>query len=168
MLYLQLLDFPATPGRFPGSRPTVLRGTTHDFSRQRIVVADDDAPAAAFLIGILRHDGHCVTHAGDARVATLDLALRECHLFICGFGTRVASTVDLIDDLLERRPGLPILCLADSRGWTPELEARLPAHVTILREPFTAERLRAAVRPLLPQLSLGTTLAWRAEGRTPA
>jgi hypothetical protein len=41
------------------------------------------------------------------------------------------------------------------------LEARLAVDVTILREPFTADLLRAAVRPLLPLLSIGTTLAWR-------
>jgi hypothetical protein len=34
----------------------------------------------------------------------------------------------------------------------------LAVDVTILREPFTADLLRAAVRPLL---SIGTTLAWR-------
>jgi DNA-binding response OmpR family regulator len=146
----------------------VVPRTSFDFSRQRIVVADDESPAAAFVIDTLRHDGHCVTHAGHAPVATLDQALRGCHLFIFGFGIEAVRAVELIDDLLERRPGLPILCLADAMQWTPELEARLPADVAILREPFTAGVLRAAVRPLLPQLSIGTTLAWRAETGLPS
>jgi hypothetical protein len=33
---------------------------------------------------------------------------------------------------------------------TLEVEAQLPYDVPILREPFTADELRAAVRPLLP------------------
>ena len=40
------------------------------------------------------------------------------------------------------------------------LEGRLPVGVTILREPFTAESLRAGIRPLLPSTVAGTTLAW--------
>jgi DNA-binding response OmpR family regulator len=145
----------------------VLSRTGFEFDRQRIVVADDDSPVIAIIIDSLRHDGHRVTHAGDGRSATLDLALRECHLFICGSGIGGVRAIDLIGDLRERMPGLAILCLADATRWTPELEARLPVDVTILREPFTADVLRAAVRPLLPRLSIGTTLAWRAGSSPP-
>ena len=64
-------------------------------------------------------------------------------------------------------PGLAILCFADAIRWTLLLEARLAVDVTILREPFTADLLRAAVRLLLPLLSIGTALAWRAEVPSP-
>ena len=42
-----------------------------------------------------------------------------------------------------------MLYLANIGRSTPELEAQLPADVPILREPFTADQLRAAVRPLM-------------------
>jgi hypothetical protein len=42
-----------------------------------------------------------------------------------------------------------ILYLANDDISTPEQEQQLPPGVAILREPFTAEELRAAVRPLL-------------------
>lgn len=131
-----------------------------DFRRQCIVVADDECPATTLLIDTLRLDGHRVTHVREVQFAAVDLALRDCHLFICGSGTGGMHAVDLISDLIENEPDMPVLCLAAALRWTRRLEGLLPAGVTILREPFTTERLRAAVRPLLPMTSGGTTLAW--------
>lgn len=134
-----------------------------DFNRQRVVVANDESAAAPFIIDTLRHDGHRVTRAGDASPEIFDLALRDCHLLICGTGVAGVRAIRLFNDLREHVPGLPILCVAAATGWTPRQEARLPANVTLLREPLTAAVLRAAVRQLLPGLATGTTLAWRAE-----
>ena len=131
-----------------------------DFSRQCVVVADDASPAATFLIDTLRSDGHRVTHLSDARAVAFDLALDDCHLFICGSGIGGRRAVELITDLRDNAPDLPILCVAAALRWTRRLEGMLPADVTMLREPLTAEGLRAAVRPLLPLG--GTTLAWPA------
>lgn len=133
-----------------------------EFNRQCIVVADDESPAATFLIETLRLDGHRVTHLSDPRSVAFDLALRDCHLFICGSGIGGMRAVNLIADLRDNAPDLPVLCVAAALRWTRRLEGRLPADVTILREPLTAEALRAAVRPLLPFSSGGTTLAWPA------
>jgi hypothetical protein len=51
--------------------------------------------------------------------------------------------------LRERLPTLAILYLANKGRATIELEAQLPYDVPILHEPFTADELRTAVRPLL-------------------
>jgi DNA-binding response OmpR family regulator len=132
--------------------------TAFVFDRQRIVVADEDSVVVAFIIDTLRADGHYVTHSYDALSAIQDLALHECHLLISSTRVDGVAGIDLIDELRERRPALPLLYLADVES-TPELEAQLPADVPILSEPFTAEQLQAAVRPLLPQLRIGSTLA---------
>ena len=71
--------------------------------------------------------------------------------------------IRLFNDLREHVPGLPILFVAAATGWTPQQEARLPTNVTLLREPLTAEVLRAAVRQLLAGLSTGTR--WRGARR---
>jgi DNA-binding response OmpR family regulator len=134
--------------------------TDFDFHRQGIVVADDDCPATTLTIDTLRLDGHRVTHVHDSQFAAVDLALRDCHLFICGAGTGGMHAVHLLSELRDNMPDLPILCLATALRWTRRLEGLLPTDITMLREPFTAERLRAAVRPLLPLTSGGTTLAW--------
>jgi DNA-binding response OmpR family regulator len=57
--------------------------------------------------------------------------------------------LDLIHELRERLPTLAILYLANKGRPTAELEVQLPSDVPILHEPFTADRLRPAVRPLL-------------------
>lgn len=67
--------------------------------------------------------------------------------------------IDLLEELRESLPALPVLYLANAGQSTAELEARLPRDVPILRVPFTTAELQAAVRPLLPQLRTGTVLA---------
>lgn len=146
----------------PGSKVTVISRTSFAFDRQRIVVADEESPAAAFIVDTLRRDGHCVTQATDALSATADFELRGCHLFIIGAGSDGVPSIELIQELRDRLPALAILCLADRVWSTPDLESQLPSEVPVLREPFTAEKLRAAVRPLLPQLRMGSVLASRA------
>ena len=138
--------------------------TDFDFHRQGIVVADDEGAATTLIIDTLRLDGHRVTHVRDIQSAA-DLALRDCHLFICGAGTGGMHAVHLISELRDNMPDVPVLCLATALRWSRRLEGLLPDGTTILREPFTAERLRAAVRPLLPVTSGGTTLAWAAAAR---
>ena len=133
------------------------------FDRQRIVVAGQDSEAVAFAIATLRRDGHCVSHVAESHPASWDLALRECHLLITASSIRGAAWTDLHDELRARRPKLALLCITDA-SWTPP--ARTPRSrpaVPTLREPFTAEELRAVVRPLLPQLLVGSVLARRVE-----
>ena len=124
-----------------------------DFQRHSIVVADGDSTEAALLLDTLRLDGHRVTHVSDPQFAAWDQALGECHLFICGSGIGGIHAVDLMTEVRDNAPDLPILCIAATLRWTRRLESRLPGDVTILREPFTAESLRAGVRPLLPLTS---------------
>jgi DNA-binding response OmpR family regulator len=119
------------------------------FQRPRIVVADEDPVVVGMVIDTLRKDGHAVFHAYDALSATqLAYSLDVCHLLI----TNVADMtgVELILELRTRLPKLPIVYMANIGRSTPEVEARLPADVPILREPFTAEDLQAVVAPLLP------------------
>lgn len=139
-----------------------------DFHRQGIVVADHECPATSLLIDTLRLDGHRVTHVREIELAAMDLALDDCHLFICGPGTGGMHAVHFLYQLADNRPDVPVLCLATALRWTRRLEGLLPAGVTIVREPFTAERLRAAVRSRLSPTTDGTTLAWATEAARPA
>ncbi len=124
--------------------------TESDYHNHVIVVADDDSPSTTLLIEALRLDGHRVAHVPDLRFAAVDVALQDCHLFICGGGTGGMHAVHLLSDLRDNLPDLPVLCLATALRWSRRLEGLLPAGITMLREPFTPERVRAAVRPLLP------------------
>jgi hypothetical protein len=57
--------------------------------------------------------------------------------------------VELIGLLRQKRPNVPVIYLANTGRSSPELEAKLPADVPILREPFTDEKVRAAVNAVL-------------------
>jgi two-component system catabolic regulation response regulator CreB len=116
----------------------------------RIVVADEDPAMVAFVINTLRKDGNAVFHAYDAlSAAQLAASLDTCHLLISNTRVEGAAGIDLIRHLRQRMPALPIVYLANIGRSSPEVEAQLPANVPILREPFSAEELRAVVRPLL-------------------
>ncbi len=116
----------------------------------RIIVADEDPAMVAFVIDILRKDGNAVFHAYDAlSAAQLAVSLDVCHLLISNTRVEGSAGIDLIRQLRQRLPDLPIVYLANIGRSGPDVEERLPANVPILREPFTADELRAVVRPML-------------------
>ena len=118
--------------------------------RKRIIVADEDPKVVEFIIQSLRKDGHAVFHAFDGlSAAELAFAIDAVDLVITN--TRVSGLpgVELIYTLRGRLPDLPILYIANVDRSTPAIEAKLPRDVPILREPFTADQLRAAVDGLL-------------------
>jgi CheY-like chemotaxis protein len=122
------------------------------FDRPRIVVADEDPTVVAFIIDTLRKDGNAVFHAYDAlSAAQLAHSLDVCHLLISNTRVEGLAGVELIHQLRQRLPDLPILYLANLGRSTLELEAKLPPDVPILREPFTADELRTIVRPFVAQ-----------------
>jgi DNA-binding response OmpR family regulator len=117
---------------------------------RHIVVADEDPTAVAFIIRTLRGDGHAVFHAYDVLAATqLAFTLDPCDLVITDTKVEGTDGVELIALLRQRRPNVPVIYLANTGRSTPEVEAKLPADVPILREPFAADVIRAAVGSVL-------------------
>ena len=116
-----------------------------------IVVADEDRTAVDRIVAILRSDGHAVFHAYDALAATqLAMNLKVCDLVISK--TKMAGLetgVELILQLRQLRPIVPVISLANAGRSSPEVERKLPPDVLIIREPFTPENLRAAVAATL-------------------
>jgi DNA-binding NtrC family response regulator len=118
--------------------------------RRRIIVSDEDPAFGTFVVDTLRQDGYAVFHALDGLSAIqLAVALDMCHLVMSD--TRIAGVpeIGMFAELQQLRPGLPVVYIANVGRSTPELEAQLPADVPILREPFTAEELRAVARAQL-------------------
>lgn len=125
-------------------RPSGFRG-------RHIVVADEDKAVVGLVIGTLLAEGHAVFYAYDGLSAfQLALGLKMCDLLISNTRVGGAAGIDLILELREHLPDLAILYLSSTTRSTPELEAQLPHNVPILREPFNATKLLAAVRYLLP------------------
>jgi two-component system, response regulator FlrC len=117
---------------------------------RRIIVADEDRAVVAFIIQTLRNEGYQVFHAYDVRSATeLAIALDSCDLVLSNTKVEGADGIEMIKELRQHRPKLPIIYLANTGRSTPELERQLPSDVPILREPFTPEKLRSAVNTVL-------------------
>jgi len=120
------------------------------FVGRYIVVADEDKTIVGLVIAALLDEGHAVFYAYDGVSAVrLVLGLKVCDLLISNTKVGGMAGIDLILELREHLPRLAILYLANKGRSTPDFERRLPRNVPILREPFTAEQLRAAVRYLL-------------------
>jgi DNA-binding response OmpR family regulator len=127
-----------------------MRSPTSGARPRHIVVADEDRAVVDFVIRTLREDGHAVFHAYDVLAATqLAFALEPCDLVLSNTKVEGADGVELVVQLRRRRPQVPIIYLANNGRSTPEIERQLPADVPILREPFTAEKLREAVNAML-------------------
>jgi DNA-binding response OmpR family regulator len=117
---------------------------------RHIIVADEDRNAVAFIVKTLREDGHVVFHAYDVLSAVqLTLQLPSIDLVLSNTKVEGIDGLGLILRLRKQRPELPIIYLANTGRSTPEIEAALPADIPIIRDPFTAEKLRNAVNMML-------------------
>jgi DNA-binding response OmpR family regulator len=116
-----------------------------------ILIADEDPKVVAFMVQTFREDGHAVFHAYDGPDAIALVNALNAGVDLLITNTRVSGRpgVGLIYEVRRDFPDLPIMYIADIDRSTPAIEAKLPRDVPILREPFTAEQLRAVVNPLL-------------------
>jgi CheY-like chemotaxis protein len=120
------------------------------FVGRYIVVADEDRAVTNFVTETLLGDGHAVFMAYDGvSAAHLVLGLKICDLLISNSRVSGHPGVELIRELRQHLPRLPILYLANNERSTPTLERGLPGNVPILREPFSEGELRDAVKDLL-------------------
>jgi two-component system, OmpR family, response regulator len=119
-------------------------------THRRIIVADEDRKAVDQIVSTLREDGHTVFSAYDV-LSAVQLAneLPTIDLVISNTKVQGIDGAGLIKRLRQDKPELPIIYLANTGRSTPEVEASLPPDVSILREPFTAAKLRAAVNAKL-------------------
>lgn len=118
-------------------------------THRRIIVADEDRKAVGQIVST-SEDGHTVFSAYDV-LSAVQLAneLPTIDLVISNTKVQGIDGAGLIQRLRKGKPELPVIYLANTGRSTPEVEASLPPDVSILREPFTAAKLRAAVNAKL-------------------
>ena len=122
---------------------------SHLHQRAHIVCADRNPDILNLIVTTLREQDHCVYQAYDGLAALeLTLGLRQIDLLVTNTSMPGMNGPELIRQVREKLPTLPILYVKnlDSPDGVPK---GLPPDVPILPEPFTAEQLIAAVRPLL-------------------
>ncbi len=115
-----------------------------------IVVADEDPQLLNLMVRTLRDAGYCVFQAYDGRAAyDLSLALRSLDLLVTNTRMPGLEGPELIRQVREELPGLPILYVKNQDQAADPPPDGLPADVPTLAEPFTDRQLLEAVRQLL-------------------
>jgi len=120
------------------------------FDRPTVIVADEDPAMVAFIVDALRPDGYAVFPAYDA-FSAVQLAGHIPHVALLISNTRVQGIpgIDLMHVIRARLTRLPIIYIANIDRSTPEIESRLPPDIPIMREPFSADELRAVANRLV-------------------
>jgi DNA-binding response OmpR family regulator len=114
-----------------------------------IVVADEKPALLDMMVRTLRADDHRVFQAFDGQAAfELALAL-DIDLLITNTRMPGLNGAELIRHVRALLPTLPILHIQNQGEVLDRGPDGIPADVPTLSEPFTAEQLLAAVRPLL-------------------
>jgi hypothetical protein len=100
-------------------------------------------PTTALVLTALRHDGHCVAHAPEALLLAPAALLGGCHLLISTMRVDGRLRLDLLEELRESPPSLPILYFRDPET---DREATRASDVTVRPTPSTTGELQQAVR----------------------
>jgi two-component system response regulator GlrR len=90
--------------------------------RQRILLVDDNTDLLLMLKARLAAEGYAVETAPDVRSALGRLAEFQPHLVISDLRMPGADGLELLDETLRRRPGLPVV-LMTGQGTIPEAVA---------------------------------------------
>ncbi|MFB6391783.1 response regulator transcription factor [Polymorphospora lycopeni] len=114
----------------------------------RILIAEDDAQIASFLVKGLRANGWTTVHATDAAQAERFGVGHEFDLVILDLGLPDRSGLDVLRTLRTHRRGLPVLVLTGRPGQDAAacLDAGADDYVT---KPFRFEELLARIRARL-------------------
>jgi DNA-binding response OmpR family regulator len=123
---------------------------SHLHGGAHIVCADRDRHLCDFVVQTLREAGHCVFQATDGLAALeLCLSLRTVDLLITDTHMPGLNGAELIRQVREQLPTLPIMYVKNADAEHAEVPVGLPPDVPILRDPFSAQELLEAVRPLV-------------------
>ncbi|MCD9030796.1 response regulator [Luteimonas sp. Y-2-2-4F] len=112
----------------------------------RLLVVEDDPTVADVIAGLLRAQGHAVTHAPHALAALL--ALRECapDVALVDLDLPGIDGFALVGQLRAQAPGLPAVAITARADAEAEPAARAAGFDGFLRKPLTGELLAAALR----------------------
>jgi DNA-binding response OmpR family regulator len=115
-----------------------------------IVITDESPELLDFMVATLRSANCCVYQAQDAIVALeMTLALGTIDLLITDASRPRVKGPQLIRQVHQKMPTLPILYIANLERSAETVPDGLPRDVPTLREPFTGAQLLVAARALL-------------------
>ena len=126
-----------------------------------VLVIDDEAVVRDAVRLILGSEGWRVAQAGDANAALAHEALASCRLVLCDMMLPGQSGLDLVREMRQRRPDVPIVLItgyATAENASRAIDAGATA---FLAKPFDDTELLNHARPVLERTEAGGT-----EGRS--
>jgi two-component system C4-dicarboxylate transport response regulator DctD len=124
--------------------------------RLRILLVDEDAPAAASRISeapiseALAAAGFSVDVVSDGWEALASFARHPYDLVISGIAIAGLGGIELTRRLRQSAPGVPIVLTSGHANHGSVLEDLPHSHIAYLQKPFSGALLVAIVRSLLP------------------
>ncbi len=121
----------------------------------RILVVEETSDLRQLTAEVLADAGYQVEVAEDGEAAWSALQLHTCDLLITGQFLPKVSGVELLKKIHTARMTLPVIMATEILPtWEFALHPCLQA-VTMLRKPYTIERLLGAVKNVLPETTSG-------------
>lgn len=119
----------------------------------RVLLAEDEALAAAVIEDALADLGHAVVHAADGEVALGLAAGQSFDVLVTDLSMPRMSGLELIPRLRAEQPGLPVVVMT---GYLPPdgdwlLRTSEGAPMAVLLKPFAVSQLAAVLARVAPR-----------------
>ena len=123
-------------------------------TQRRLLVVDDEEALLALMERFLRRSGFAVTGASSGEFAwkTLLESAGDFSLIILDLTLPGLSGVDLLTQLREVSPSLPVLLLSGYPFDTASLPVSLQADVWFVQKPFSPKTLVVLIEEILGEL----------------
>lgn len=119
----------------------------------KILIVDDEAPVRKVLRNMLKDEADEIIEAADGVAAKKICLESNIDLIVTDIVMPEKHGIDLVIELKEELPDLPIIAISGGGGVTGRFDylkiADLMGVDNILRKPFEADQLRLMVRKVL-------------------
>lgn len=127
----------------------------------RILVIEDEARIADFLLRGLREEGYGVEHAADGRAAWLALSLRTFDLVLLDWWLPGEDGIQLLKRFREKNRATPVLFVTARDAITNRVDGLDAGADDYLCKPFSFDELLARIRALLRRPAQATNTMLR-------
>jgi len=114
-----------------------------------VLVIDDEPVVRAAVRRVLEAHGLRVATADDAESGLRHPGLATCRVVLCDLMLPDRSGADVLRELVERYPGLPVVMITGYATPDHAVRAREAGAADFLAKPFDAPELMASVRRAL-------------------
>jgi two-component system response regulator AtoC len=115
----------------------------------RVLVVDDDPAVGMVLVALLEQAGIACRHVVDTASALAALRAQPVDVVVTDFRMPGPSGLDLLEEIVERWPEVPVILLTAHASVELAVEAMKKGAADFLRKPFDREEILFTVRKQL-------------------